>query len=119
MIAVDRIWQPEESQWRFDLLVGGAHAGLAEVIVLDHDVRLADLWIRPAYRGRGFARHLLADVLAAMGDRDMTLSAEPFEYPDQPPGPALTGGQLAAWYARHGFQPTGTGHMMHRPKETA
>jgi GNAT superfamily N-acetyltransferase len=100
----------EENEHRFEL---AGHAGYATAIDQGHWVWIAELWVHPDRRGDGCATALLEAVIAHYAGRVLALSADPFAATnDEAAG--LTAGQLAAWYARHGFRP-GAGQRMTRP----
>jgi hypothetical protein len=69
---------------------------------------IAELWVDPVHRARGFGTCLLKAVLFQYRLRAVALSADPFE-------DGLDADTLTAWYARHGFHPQG-GTRMLRPR---
>ena len=99
----------EENEDRFEL---PGNAGYATATGQGRQVWLLELWVDPGQRGQGHATALLEAVIAHYQGRMLALSAEPFSRADDEP-PGLPAGQLAAWYARHGFEEAG-GYLMRR-----
>jgi len=119
--AITRDYCPEENEEHFEVpgSDGEEADGYANVIDCGHELWIAEIRVRPGRRGDGLGTVLLQAVIRRHGGRPIALSAEPFD-PAPPPRPSLDGGQLAAWYQRHGFRRDG-GHRMiraARPPET-
>jgi GNAT superfamily N-acetyltransferase len=90
----------EENEDRFEL---AGDAGYAAATDQGHLVWILELWVDPDSRGQGRAAALLEAVLTHYAGRMVGLSAEPFTVTDHEQA-GLSADQLAAWYARHGFQ---------------
>lgn len=109
--AVTHVRFEEDNEDRF--VVAGSD-DYAAVVDQGHRVWILEIWVHPDRRGHGRAAALLEAVIAHYPGRVLALSAEPFSWADGEREPArLDAGELAAWYARHGFRRTG-GHRMRR-----
>jgi GNAT superfamily N-acetyltransferase len=89
-LLVTRFWLP-------------GYTGYALVVGCGSYDWLYEIWVRSGYRGQGRGGQLLAAVLDAYGARPLTLTPCPFKDADEPDN-GLPLAQLAAWYARHGFE---------------
>jgi ribosomal protein S18 acetylase RimI-like enzyme len=104
----------DENEDRFEL---AGNAGYATATDQGHRVWILELWVNPedGGRGQGRATALLEAVIDHYAGRVLALSAEPMwtRTDDEPAG--LSADELAAWYARHGFQPDSGHHMTRLP----
>jgi ribosomal protein S18 acetylase RimI-like enzyme len=62
------------------------------------------------YRGQGYARQLLQQILDDADSEQVTLAVE------VSPSDGLNFGSLVAWYRRYGFKSTAFGYMVRKPK---
>lgn len=69
MPAIIRSYCPDENEEHFEIRSSGWPAGYASVIDCGQEIWLAELWVRPGFRGRGLARALLRAVLARHAGR--------------------------------------------------
>jgi GNAT superfamily N-acetyltransferase len=93
---------PEERDTWLELHHGDARIGYAHVTEYGAGYWVYDIEVERD-RGQGHGARLLAAVIERFGDEEIALSCDP-----GPPRPGYPDcAQLAAWYGRHGFQPSG------------
>lgn len=73
------------------------------------------VYVHPKYRGHGLGRLLLQQAMDHYRGRSLSLAASPFEWPKNPADNGLDRPALHAWYARHGFSPSGPDSTLTRP----
>lgn len=113
---ITRKTDPNEPRTWFLLHVGARLIGYADVIDNGDELWLAELGVHPRYRGHGMAAFILLTVIRDHPGRQIALSAQAFtpDVEDWPWEKGLSTPLLAAWYARHGFQPDPDEDSAHR-----
>lgn len=75
-------------------------------------VFLQELYVHPAWRGRGIARSLIEQALAFYRGREVRLKAEPYEKPEYPAAMPVDVARLRRFYQSLGFEARGIDLMI-------